>query len=87
MFMLTSFLASRMGEGSFSGQGKALVCLAEEKLDDFLVKLRLLVEEKMVESLVRLELNHDKVKNSPQVDSPKFPLQLTSRGISANEEK
>jgi hypothetical protein len=46
----------------------------------FLVKLRLLVEEKMVESLVRLELNHDEEKNSPQFDSPKFPLQLTSRG-------
>jgi hypothetical protein len=29
------------------------------------VKLRLLVEEKMVESLVRLELNHDEEKNSP----------------------
>jgi hypothetical protein len=41
------------------------VCLAEGKLDDFLVKLRLLVEEKMVESLVRLELNHDEEKNSP----------------------
>jgi hypothetical protein len=44
------------------------------------VKLRLLVEEKMVESLVRLELNHDEEKNSPQLDSPKFPLQLASRG-------
>jgi hypothetical protein len=43
------------------------------------VKLRLLVEEKMVESLVRLELNHDE-ENSPQFDSPKFPMQLTSRG-------
>jgi hypothetical protein len=61
-------------------QWKALVCLAEEKLDDFLVKLRLLVEEKMVESLVRLELNHDEEKNSPQFDSPKFLLQLTSIG-------
>jgi hypothetical protein len=58
----------------------SFVCLAEEKLNDFLVKLRLLVEEKMVESLVRLELNHDEEKNSPQLDSPKFPLQLASRG-------
>jgi hypothetical protein len=64
----------------YQAQGKALVCLAEEKLDDFLVKLRLLVEEKMFESLVRLELNHDEEKYSPQFDSPKFPLQLTSRG-------
>jgi hypothetical protein len=46
-----------------------------EKLYDFLVKLRLLVEEKMVESLVRLEFNHDEEKNSP-----KFLLQLASRG-------
>jgi hypothetical protein len=42
------------------------------------VELRLLVEEKMVESLVRLELNHDEEKNSPRFDSPKFPLQLTN---------
>jgi hypothetical protein len=44
------------------------------------VKLKLLIEEKMFESLVRLDLNHDEKKNSPQFDSPKFPLQLTSRG-------
>jgi hypothetical protein len=54
--------------------------LAEEKLDYLLVKLRLLAEEKMFESLVSLELNHDEEKNSPQFDSPKFPLQLASRG-------
>jgi hypothetical protein len=54
--------------------------LAEGKLGDFLVKLRLPVEEKMVESLVRLELNHVEEKNSPQFGSPKFPLQLTSSG-------
>jgi hypothetical protein len=80
MFMLTSFLASQWGKEAFRAQRKALVCLAEEKLDDFLVKLRLLVEEQMVESLVRLELNHDEEKNSSQFDPPKFPLQLTSRG-------
>jgi hypothetical protein len=45
-----------------------------------LVKLRLLVEEKMVVSLVRLELNHDEERSSPQFDSPKFLLQLASRG-------
>jgi hypothetical protein len=44
------------------------------------VKLRLPVEEKMVESLVRLELNHVEEKNSPQFGSPKFPLQLRSSG-------
>jgi hypothetical protein len=43
------------------------------------VKLRLLVEEKMVESLLRLELNHDEERNYPQFDSPKFSLQLASR--------
>jgi hypothetical protein len=65
---------------AFQAQGKALECLAEEKLDGFLVKLRLLVEEKMDGSWVRLELNHDEEMNSPQFDSPKFPLQLTSKG-------
>jgi hypothetical protein len=68
------------GRRRLQAQWKALVHLAEEKLDDFLVKLRLLVEEKLVESLVRLGLNHDKERNSPQFDPPKFPLQLTSRG-------
>jgi hypothetical protein len=54
--------------------------LAKEKLDESLVRLGLLVEEKMVGSLVRLDLNHAEEKNSPQFGSPKFPLQLTSRG-------
>jgi hypothetical protein len=54
--------------------------LAKEKLDESLVRLGLLVEEKMVASLVRLDLNHAEEKNSPQFGSPKFPLQLTSRG-------
>jgi hypothetical protein len=65
VFMLTSFLASRVGEGSFSGSRKGSGCLAEEKLDESLVRLRLLVEEKMVGSLVRLDLNHAREKNSP----------------------
>jgi hypothetical protein len=51
----------------FQAQWKALVHLAEEKLDDFLLKLRLLVEEKLVESLVRLGLNHDEEKDPPTV--------------------
>jgi hypothetical protein len=53
--------------------------LVEEKLDESLVRLRLLVEEKMVGSLVRLELNHEE-ENSPRFGSPKFLLQLASRG-------
>jgi hypothetical protein len=55
-----------------------LKLLVEEKLDESLVRLRLLVEEKMVGSLVRLDLNHAEEKNSPQFGSPKFPLQITS---------
>jgi hypothetical protein len=54
--------------------------LVEEKLDESLVRLRLLVEEKMAGSLVRLDLNHVEEKNSPQFGSPRFPLQLTSKG-------
>jgi hypothetical protein len=57
-----------------------LKLLAEEKLDESLVRLKLLLEGKMVGSLVRLDLNHAEVKNSPQFGSPKFPLQLISRG-------
>jgi hypothetical protein len=54
--------------------------LLAEKLDESLVRLKFLHEEKMVGSLVRLDLNHAKEKNSPQFGSPKFPLQLVSRG-------
>jgi hypothetical protein len=54
--------------------------LVEEKLDESLVRLKLLLEEKMVGSLVRLDLNHAEENNSPQFGSPKFPLQLTSKG-------
>jgi hypothetical protein len=84
-----------LGKEVFQDRGRALGCLveerldeslvrlrllAEEKLDESLVRLRLLVEEKMVGSLVRLDLNHVEEKNSPQFVSPKFPMQLTSRG-------
>jgi hypothetical protein len=44
-----------------------------------LLRLRLLVEEKMVGSLVRLDFNHAE-ENSLQFGSPKFPLQITSSG-------
>jgi hypothetical protein len=84
-----------LGKEVFQARGRALGCLVEEKLDESLVRLRLLVEEKldeslvrlrllvgekMVGSLVRLDLNHAEEKNSPQCGSPKFPLQLTSKG-------
>jgi hypothetical protein len=68
------------GEEVFQARGRALGCLVEEKLDESLVRLMLLVEEKMVGSLVRWNLNHAEEKNSPQFGSPKFPLQLTSKG-------
>jgi hypothetical protein len=57
-----------------------LKLLAEDKLDASLVRLKLLAEERMVGSLVRLDLNHAEEKDSPQFGSPKFPLQLISRG-------
>jgi hypothetical protein len=57
-----------------------LKLLAEEKLGPSLVRLKLLLEERMDGSLVRLDLNHVEEKNSPQFGSPKFPLQLISRG-------
>jgi hypothetical protein len=43
-----------------------LKLLAEGKLDESLVRLKLLLEEKMVGSLVRLDLNHAEEKNSPK---------------------
>jgi hypothetical protein len=46
---------------------------------EFLVKLKLLLEEKMTDSLVKVDLKHVEEKNSPQVGSPMFPLQITSR--------
>jgi hypothetical protein len=57
-----------------------LKLLAEEKLNESLVRLKLLIEERMVGSLVSLDLNHAEEKNYPQFGSPKFPLQLISRG-------
>jgi hypothetical protein len=44
------------------------------------VKLKLLLEERMVGSLVSLDLKHVEEKNSPQFGSPTFPLQLISKG-------
>jgi hypothetical protein len=99
-----------LGKEVFQARGRALGCLVEEKLEESLVKLKLLAEEKLVESLVRLkllaeekleeslvrlkllleermagslvrlDLKHVEEKNSPQFGSPKFPLQLISKG-------
>jgi hypothetical protein len=57
-----------------------LKLLADEKLDRSLERLRLLLEGRMVGSLVRLDLKHDEERNSPQLGSPRFPLQQISRG-------
>jgi hypothetical protein len=84
-----------LGKEVFYAQGGALGCpvekkleeslvklklLVEERLDASLVRLKLLVEERMVGSLVRMDLKHAKEKNSPQFGSLKFPLELISRG-------
>jgi hypothetical protein len=45
-----------LGKEIFQAQGGALGCSVEEKLVESLVRLKLLVEEKMDPSLVKLEL-------------------------------
>jgi hypothetical protein len=54
--------------------------LLEKRMAGSLVKLELLLEERITGSLVKLVLKHVEEKNSPQFDSPKFPLQLISEG-------
>jgi hypothetical protein len=44
------------------------------------VKLELLLEERMVGSLVKLDLKHVEEENSPQFGSPMSPLQIISGG-------
>jgi hypothetical protein len=71
-----------------------LKLLAELKMDSSLVKLELLLERGVIESLVslkfllegkifgplvNLDLKHVEEKSNPQVDSPMFLLQITSR--------
>jgi hypothetical protein len=41
--------------------------------------LKLLLEEKMGGSLVKMDLKRVEEKDSPQVGSPIFPLQITNR--------
>jgi hypothetical protein len=45
-----------LGKEVFQAQGGALGCSVEEKLEESLVKLKLLAGKKLVESLVRLKL-------------------------------
>jgi hypothetical protein len=43
-------------------------------------QLELLLEERMVGSLVKLDLKHAEEENSLQIGSPMFPLQIICRG-------
>jgi hypothetical protein len=52
--------------------------LLEGKMVGPLVKLKCLLEGKMVGPLVKLDLKHVEEKNSPQVGSPMFLLQITT---------
>jgi hypothetical protein len=54
--------------------------LLEKRMAEFLVRMKLLLEERTTGSLVKLGLKHVEEKNSPQFGSPMFPLQLISRG-------
>jgi hypothetical protein len=56
-----------------------LELLLVKEMIESLVKLKFLLEGKMVGPLVNLDLKHVEEKNSPQVGSPMFPLQTTSR--------
>jgi hypothetical protein len=69
-----------LAEEKLGGSLVKLKLLAEEKLGPSLVRLKLLLEKRMAGSLVRLDLKHVEEKNSLQFGSPKFPLQLISRG-------
>jgi hypothetical protein len=57
-----------------------LELLLEKGMVEFLVKLEFLLGGEMAGSLVKLDLKHVEEKNSPQFDSPIFPLQITSKG-------
>jgi hypothetical protein len=45
-----------LGREVLQARGRVLGCLIKEKLEEYLVKLKLLAEEKLVEFLVRLKL-------------------------------
>jgi hypothetical protein len=63
-----------LGKEVFQAQGGALRCSVEEKLEESLVKLKLLAEEKLVESLVRLKLLAEE-KLGPSLVNLKFLLE------------
>jgi hypothetical protein len=57
-----------------------LELLLERGVIESMVKLMFLPEGKILGPLVNLDLKHVEEKNSPQVDSPMFLLQMTNRG-------
>jgi hypothetical protein len=57
-----------------------LELLLVKEVIESLVKLKFLLEGKMFGPLVNLDLKHVEEKNSPQVDSPVFLLQITGIG-------
>jgi hypothetical protein len=54
--------------------------LLEEEVIGPLVKLKFLLEKEMVEPLVNLDLEHADGRKSPYVDSPMFLLQIPNKG-------
>jgi hypothetical protein len=67
-------------EGLIDSSLVKLELLLEKGMVEFLVKLEFLLGGEMAGSLVKLDLKHVEEKNSPQFDSPIFPLQITSKG-------
>jgi hypothetical protein len=57
-----------------------LELLLEKRMVGSLVRLELLLEERMAGSLEKLDLKHVEENNSRQFGSLMFPLQLISRG-------
>jgi hypothetical protein len=53
-----------LGKKVFQARGRILGCLVEKKLEESMVKLKLLAEEKPKESLVRLKLLAEKLDAS-----------------------
>jgi hypothetical protein len=69
-----------LAEGKMDPSLLKLGLLVEKRMVGSLVRLELLLEKRMTGSLVKLGLQHVEEKNSPQFDSPMFPMHLISRG-------
>jgi hypothetical protein len=55
--------------------------LPEQGVIGSLVKLKFLLEKEMVEPLVNLDSMHSEGRESPQVGSPMFLLQVINEGL------